>query len=69
MSQVSIEQATLEKTVAEMVKLNEETRKFVAEAHKLDADAKLSSKKEKWFEFTMLLGLVAASVAATKIFL
>ncbi len=58
-----------QKVLAEIQKMNEETRKFVDEQHKLQSEAALNSKKTKWYEFTMLLAVVAATIAATKIFL
>ena len=64
-----MEQANLEKTVAEMHKLNEETRKLMNESHKLSAEAALTNKKIKWYELTLFFAAIAATAALTKIFL
>ena len=69
MSQTTMEKAELEKTIAEMRKLNEETRKFVDDAHKARAEGDLALKRAKWYEFSMLLAAIGATVALTKIFL
>ena len=65
-----------EREKAELRKINEEGAKFIAEQHKLGAEqaklfseTALNNKKNKWFEFTMLLALMAATIAATKLFL
>jgi len=52
----------LQKHAAEVDKLQAETHKLVAENIHL-------TKKNKWFEFTLMLAVVAASVAFTKLFL
>jgi hypothetical protein len=64
-----MEQANLEKTVAEMHKLNEETRKLMNESHKLNAEATFTNKKAKWYELTLFFAAIAATAAFTKIFL
>ncbi|WP_170940765.1 hypothetical protein [Pseudoalteromonas sp. NBT06-2] len=43
--------------------------KLQAETHKLVADTIHLEKKNKWFEFTLVLALIAATVAVTKLFL
>jgi hypothetical protein len=68
-TQETIEQATLAKTIAEMHKLNEETSKYIQEAHKARNEGDLAAKKAKWFEFSLVLALIAATIAITKIFL
>lgn len=69
MEKETIEEVTLARTIAEMHNLNEETSKFIQAAHKARNESDLASKKAKWFEFSMILALVAATIAATKIFL
>jgi hypothetical protein len=65
-----------EREKAELRKINEEGAKFIAEQHKLGAEqaklfseTALNNKKTKWFEFTMILALIAATVTVTKIWL
>lgn len=53
----------------EIRRMNEETAKFVQDAHKARNEGDLAAKKTNWFEFSMLLALVAATIAATKAFL
>lgn len=43
--------------------------KLQAETHKLVSDTIHLEKKNKWFEFTLVLALIAATVAVTKLFL
>ena len=43
--------------------------KLQAQTHKLVADTLHTEKKNKWFEFTLILALIAATVAVTKLFL
>ena len=71
MSQATIEQHLSEsqKMLAEMRKMNEETAKFVQEAHKARNEGDLAAKRVKWYEITILLAIVAATAAVTKIFL
>ena len=63
------EKAQLEKTIAEMHKLNEETRKFVEEAHKMRAEAAFTIKKNRWYEITIVIAIIAATATFTKFFL
>ena len=64
--QESIERRQL---IAEIQRMNEETAKFVQEAHKARHEGDLAAKKTNWFELSILLALVAATIAATKAFL
>lgn len=66
----------LQEKLVSIEKLQTETHKLVIESQKLAADtlhAKSKTlhidKKNKWFEFTLVLALVAATVAVTKLFL
>lgn len=52
----------------ERQKLMMEQDKLVSEQVKLVEERHLM-KKNKWFEFSLMLGLVAATVAITKLFL
>lgn len=64
-----MEQANLEKTVAEMHKLNEATRKLMNDSHKLSAEATFTNKKAKWYELTLFFAAITATAVFTKIFL
>jgi len=52
----------LQKKMIEIDKLQAETHKLVAENINI-------SKKNKWFEFTLMLAVFAAGIAVTKLFL
>lgn len=80
MTQITAEQADLNKTTAETRKLNEEAAKLVAESNKLNAEltkhmseTALANKKVRWYEVTILLAIIATTatvaVAVTKAFL
>ena len=58
-----------ERNVAELRKINEEGDKRMAELLKVNSEITLNNKKTKWLEFTMILALLAATIAATKIWL
>jgi FtsZ-binding cell division protein ZapB len=49
--------------------LNAEASKLRAEANKQAAEYALKNQKVKWYEVTILFGIIAATVAATKAFL
>ncbi len=59
----------IEKNLAEISRMNQETRKLVFESSKLFAEQKLLSKKVTWFEYTMILTSSVALIAFTKLFL
>ena len=65
----TIEQEERQKFIAEMRRMNEETAKFVQEAHKARSEGDLAAKKVKWYEVAIVLAIVAATAAVTKIFL
>lgn len=56
-------QLNIDKTITEIEKNQVELRKFMADEYKAIADAKLSDKKIKWFEFT--LGIAVAGILIT----
>lgn len=59
----------LQEKLASIDKLQAETHKLVSENHKLVADTIHLEKKNRWFEFTLMLAVIAATVAVTKLFL
>lgn len=57
-----LKSAEFEKTVAEMHKLNAETRKLLSEQS-------FNDKKVKWYELTLILAAIGLTIAFTKLFL
>jgi len=46
---------------AELLRMVEETKKFVSEAHKLEADRRKLDRERAWFPWLQLLTLVVSS--------
>ncbi|MCU4677474.1 hypothetical protein N7931_17770 [Catenovulum sp. 2E275] len=61
-NEISLESTEFEKTVAEMHKLNAETRKLLSEQS-------FSDKKAKWYELTLIFAAIGLTIAFTKLFL
>ena len=55
--------------MTEQDKLNAEVNKLLHEQIKLQNEAIHYAKKNKWFEFAIVLGVIGATVAVTKLFL
>ena len=56
------------RTLAKMRKANEGTTKFVQEANKARYEEILATKKTKWIQFAIVLGIVTAIITATIFF-
>ena len=55
-------------TLEKMREANEGTTKFVQEANKARDEEILATKKTKWIQFTIVLGLVATIITVTIFF-
>lgn len=60
--------ARIDKSLAETHKLTVETRKLIIESQKPATEAIHTSNRMNWFECTLVLAIIAATVAVTILF-
>ncbi|MFT4926025.1 MAG: hypothetical protein ACI8WB_002120 [Phenylobacterium sp.] len=59
----------IEKDQVEIRKLVHESAKLNSESNKLELEARHYQKRNQWFEYSMVLAAIGATIAITKLFL
>jgi hypothetical protein len=69
MEQSKADELYIDKALVEIRKMQEETKKYIEESKKMTLEQKLTYKKVQYFEFSIMMAIIVATVTMTKLFL
>jgi hypothetical protein len=69
MEQSKTDELYIDKALVEIRKMQEETKKYIEESKKMTLEQKLTYKKVQYFEFSIMMAIIFATVTMTKLFL